>query len=339
MVKRSWFRGSVGAGAQAGVQSGAQASTKSTMKNTLSSLKSSFSAKSFDEGQITKLQKDVTDTFRNIKVQNNMDRLKQTGKLSDNTFDTLSEKLAKNRESAQKAANELKRAKKSGDPGEIQKAANKLHRANKKLKNMDTALSKFADGIDDATFKKLTKLTDDAAENSTKSANWCMKNGNFDKCVMGGLGMAVGGYYSLEAYEDLEDEKKQCLNLCFPDDYREAVKSGRVPTYKTENAVSPFDPEVKYAVLYPDLKDSLCTRENMTKLGVNNCDDFCKVKCDYDLDDFFEQVAGNVADDAGGIIQGTMKAIFGDHWKIYVSLMFVVICVLLMIPFILKFSS
>lgn len=298
--------------------------------------KSLTSTKVFDADQLDALKGAATDSVRKSVKNNSLDRLKSQGVFSEKMTSKMSDYMDVKKTNVTKAANDLKVAQRSGDPDQIQKAARKLDVEIQRLEIADTSLAKFADGIDDATLKKLTKLTDDAAENSTKSKNWCMKNGNFKSCVRGAVGAAVGAYYSLEAYNDLEEDKKQCLDLCFPDDYREAVKNGRTPTYKTESAVSPFDPEVKYAILYPDLADSLCTRENMTKLGVTECDSFCKVKCDYDLDDFFAQVAENASEDVGNVLSRGLQSMFGDHWKIIVL---VVLCVLLLaIPLVLKIS-
>jgi len=303
---------------------------------------SSFSPSSFRSvyrGNTTDLiesSKRITNNLDNSSLDSLKNLKKANGEnvFSDDTLEIFGAHMTKKQNNVTALSTKLDEAVASGDPKQIQKASDDLNRAVKQFENSNKGFRTVADTMDDATVKRLTKAAEKSADNVVKTGGFCKKN--LQMCVMGGLAAATGAYYSLEAYNDLEKEKKECLNLCYPEDYRNAIDEGRTPTYKTENAVSPSDPNMRYTVLYPELEDMLCTPENMTKEGASDCDDFCKTNCDYDLDDIFETMATNAGGDIRTGLDATLTSLLGDKWKMYVIIFFVILCVLIMLPLLLK---
>eukprot|EP00959_Pyramimonas_sp_CCMP1952_P040227 840867-Pyramimonas_sp.AAC.1 len=125
----------------------------------------------------------------------------------------------------------------------------------------------------------------------------------------------------------MEKRKKECLNLCYPDDYDTSRAN---PTYKTADATHPTDAGIVYSELYPEHADRLCTPTNMVKKGTDDCDTFCELVCDYDLDDVMDEMIRAVGDDAqnvaGNVIDGLLRSLLGDQWqKILIAIIVIII--------------
>lgn len=161
------------------------------------------------------------------------------------------------------------------------------------------SLNNQSDLIRYKSLKDKLKSTDESVEQSVeRSKTFCKIEGNGKYCLAAVGFAGVGGYYTLESYNELEDEKKECLNICYPVNY----KTGNV-TYKLES-----DPD--YKPLYDaNLGDQICTPENMRLSGSTDCDDFCKKKCDYDITDLLENALENVDEDARKVSKGFLEYI------------------------------
>lgn len=229
----------------------------------------------------------------------------------------------------------LKRAGEADAAGDINSArtlAIKAEKTTRSLEKLTDHINKTADASDLKKLNQAAEQVDDAAEAVKETTSFCGKPGRKKYCVGAGVGAAVGGYYTLKAWNELEDDKKQCLNVCYPDDWKAAKAQRRPPTYKTETAVNPNDNTIRYEALYPDMADTVCTPDNMAKSGKSNCDDFCKTKCDYDLDDLLDEVLSKAGDDVGGIFD----KLFGSNWKKWLIGIAICLLFLLMIPLILR---
>jgi hypothetical protein len=131
-------------------------------------------------------------------------------------------------------------------------------------------------------------------------------------------GAGITAYLNYESYKELKEEQKQCLDICMPEDWGN-YKKGRIsqPTYKTIDAVSPNDPSLSYAELYPDNKDHVCTRPNLLEDGFqlndkDSCDKFCQNVCDFTLRDVLTNAPTTGANMGADIIKKILKDIFGD---------------------------
>ena len=180
--------------------------------------------------------------------------------------------------------------------------ANKLLKAEKKLSFSTRAKSGAKKG-----FKAVKKTCSD----------------NMMLCA----GAGVLGYLAYESYEDLKEEKKQCNNICMPDDWEDFKKGRKAqPTYKTRNAVSPHDPSLRYEALYPDNQDIVCTKPNMMEDGINpakkdSCDKFCQNVCDFTLGDVLTNVPSTAGSIFSDIFDDVFGSVFGDgaKWAMYAS--------------------
>lgn len=77
--------------------------------------------------------------------------------------------------------------------------------------------------------------------------------------------------------------------------------------------MSPNDPSLSYAELYPDNKDYVCTKPNLLEDGFklndkDSCDKFCQNVCDFTLRD----VLTNAPAAGASIVTDTIKDILGD---------------------------
>jgi hypothetical protein len=188
-------------------------------------------------------------------------------------------------------------------------------------KRTDTVLDKSflkatddiaAEGMDVAGNKNLLRATDDIAAEGMDAAktvqkkatkNMCLKNKKM--CMAAAVGTAAGAYGGIQLnkkYKEMKKEEQQCMSMCAPDDWGEYTQGIKdKPTYKTKDAVSPYDPEIKYEVLYTEegIADQLCTEENLLKSGVKvdvkGCETFCESVCDFTLSDAAEELAGDAA--------------------------------------------
>jgi hypothetical protein len=139
-------------------------------------------------------------------------------------------------------------------------------------------------------------------------------------------GVGIAGYLGYTSYKELSEEKKQCNAMCMPDDW-EAFKNDQIdnPTYKTESAVSPHDPTLKYSILYPEFKETLCTRSNLMEDGIrpnekDSCDKFCQNVCDFELTDVIAKTAKTAAEIATEAAKEGTSALFselGDFTKYF----------------------
>lgn len=194
--------------------------------------------------------------------------------------------------------------------------ANKVMAATKKISKTDRAMKAGGSGFSAA------KKT-------------CGKN--IGLCAGGG----VAAYLTYKSYKDLKKEQKQCLKICMPEDwneYKDRQKSQ--PTYKTRDAVSPYDPSVTYAELYPDNEDYICTKQNLLEDGFrmtdrDSCDKFCQNVCDFSLDDVLINAPGVGADVVKTILGDVVGDIFGESGgKIAMIVSGVLSClILLMVMF------
>lgn len=160
-----------------------------------------------------------------------------------------------------------------------------------------------------------------------------------NKALCAGLGVA--GYLAYDSYGKLKKEKKECLNVCIPDDW-EKFKKGEIqkPTYKLENAVSPYDPEIKYSELYPEHKETVCTIPNMLSDGINpsdkdSCDVFCQNVCDFELTDVLSESAQTAGRGTRGILGGATEGLLPDFGN-YVWILGGVIMALIVLFVVLK---
>lgn len=282
----------------------------------------------------------IGDARTSIRTLNQTERASMLARMK-NSFDPadidIYERILKGKEDL--VEDLLKRADEAKVAGDIQTARKLVKNAQssqKSLEQFTKYMSKQTDANDLKKLKQASKKVDDAAEAVEESASFCGKPGRMKYCVGAGVGAAVGGYYTLKAWNNLEDEQKQCLNVCFPDDWKTAKAQRRTPTYKTKNAVHPNDNSIRYEALYPDMKDIVCTPRNMAKAGKSNCDQFCKTKCDYDLDDLLKEAADNAGEDAGNIIEVFLNSVFGPNWKKWLIGIVMCIIMLVMIPLIIK---
>ena len=193
------------------------------------------------------------------------------------------------------------------------------------------------DADDAPDTKKKPDASDVPNKPPNKSKNFCMNN--VSMCAQVGLGAGVAGFYGLKGWKNMKEEKKQCLSVCYPDDWQ-AYKENKIstPTYKTKNAVSPLNPDVKYSILYPDMKDNVCTLENLTKRGFNpgECDKFCDTTCDYDVTDVVGAAADAAKNDVFGVIEGGLKRVLGENYKWWLAGILVIILFLILLPILLK---
>lgn len=185
--------------------------------------------------------------------------------------------------------------------------------------------------------KKLATVRPKIPKKLKKVASFCGKNPG--TCAAGAAGLAIGGFYGVKQWEKLSKEKKECLNVCYPEDWQ-AYKSGEIdrPTYKDKSGVSPYDEEVHYAALYPALKDQLCTKANMLQKGVKNgdCKSFCEDVCDFNVTDVIGGAVGAMKDDvqgAGlGLLGGGLETLFGPNVKYYLMGLLAVVVLLFLLP-------
>lgn len=134
-------------------------------------------------------------------------------------------------------------------------------------------------------------------------------------------GVGIAGYTTYKSYQDLSEEKKQCSGICMPDDWEDFKKGRKArPTYKTRDAVSPYDPSLRYEALYPDNEDIVCTTTNMMEDGINpaqkdSCDKFCQNVCDFTLGDVLTNVPATGANMLTDIFKDIFGSVFGDSAK------------------------
>lgn len=183
------------------------------------------------------------------------------------------------------------------------------------LRNFDVGDPRRVDANALLKAEKKMSFTGRAKTGVKKAATACGKSPGL--CA----GAGITGYLAYASYKDLSKEKKQCSNICMPDDWDE-FKNGRKarPTYKTENAVSPYDPSMKYEALYPENADIVCTTANMMQDGINpaqkdSCDKFCQNVCDFTLDEVITNVPAKGASIFMDAINKMFESVFGDGAK------------------------
>lgn len=218
---------------------------------------------------------------------------------------------------------------KNSDPdsvsdAELFDAVKSLENSQKEL-NMFTELSNRINSLDELNeFKRIKSKVDDAKSKSVESVNksdsFCSRNSTY--CY---IGAAVSGYYALNSWNNLKDEQKKCLKICYPEDYK---TNPRNPTYKLNNG--------EYAALYPEMADQICTPENMLKTGTKNCDEFCKQTCDYDFDDVVKGALSGAGDDVKGLFSGFFEKFLGGNWKWWLLLIVCIPMVILILLVMLK---
>ena len=156
-------------------------------------------------------------------------------------------------------------------------------------------------------------------------------------------GAGISGYLAIDSYKKLKKEEKECYNLCIPDDWDKFKNGDKTePTYKLKNAVSPYDPTIKYEELYPDHEDMLCTKSNMMTDGINpsekdSCDKFCQNVCGFELTEVLsksaETVGGTAADvvtaGAGAAADGLLPDIGKYAWIIGGGLVLLIILLII----------
>lgn len=163
---------------------------------------------------------------------------------------------------------------------------------------------------------------------------FCKENPNM--CAAGVASVALSGYYGAKEWNELKEEEQDCLRICYPDDWKE-FKSGQkvAPTFKEEDAVSPYDSSVRYAILYPDMAEQVCTKTNLAKKGYGStdCKAFCESTCKFDMTDVIGGAAKSAANDAKNVvtggIKGTLKSLLGENYKYW--LIGIIVGLLLMV--------
>lgn len=241
--------------------------------------------------------------------------------LGDDVFDGLSARKAAYDNEVNTLTDKLKDLRTRYNPAD-NALLEELNRVNKQLvnaqkvsvgfnKNLDE-IKEMADHLESKRlFDKVDELKRASDNTLTKTEGFCSKNPL--TCVGGGVTSAAALYYGVSAFQDLKEEQRQCLNLCYPDDYN-TNKSN--PTYKTRD---------RFPLLYDNnLGDQLCTPENMQITGTSNCDQFCKQTCDFDFDDVIDRMFSDAGDDAVGLFNGLFEKILGEHWKWWLLL---ILCV------------
>lgn len=228
------------------------------------------------------------------------------------------------RDNITKLQNDLANATDDAEKASILK---KLNNQNKELKFIDETLNSIASKTELDEFKTITRRL----EHVDKSSSFCSNNPKF--CLAAAGGAAVTAFYTVAAWNSLEEEQRECLAVCYPDDF----KTSNPPTYKTQNAVSPLNNEIRYAELYPEMADTVCTPDNMAKSGATNCDQFCKSKCDYDFDDIAGQILREVGEDAGNAFEEFFASVLGKNWKWWALLIISILITMVSVPFVLQF--
>jgi hypothetical protein len=242
-------------------------------------------------------------------------RLRQLG-FQDDQFeylDNISNDLRLDVDAKQNHLIELKNADPATPDNELFAATKDLENAQKELDSITNMSNKLDSLAEYDQFKDIQETIKAAKEKSKKavdnSSGFC-KGDSLKYCAGAGV---VGGYYTVNSWNQLKDDKKKCLSMCYPDDYKENPSN---PTYKTQDAVSPSDPSIEYSFLYPEHADQLCTPENMLKEGAENCDEFCKNTCDYDFKDVIDGIFHEVGEDTGGLFGSVgefFKGLFGGN--------------------------
>lgn len=225
-----------------------------------------------------------------------------------------------------KLQTDLDAAKKSNDLVQAQRIGRKIESAQKKMDQLQRGLANVTagDGLDAAALRRAKAKAKAASE----TTSFCAKNPKM--CVGGGAAAAAGAYYGFTTWRSMEKRKKECLNLCYPDDYDTSRSN---PTYKTADATHPTDAGIVYSQLYPEHADRLCTPTNMVKRGTDDCDAFCELVCDYDLDDVVDEMIRAAGDDvqnvAGNVIDRTLRSLLGDQWQMILLAVLVIIIVMI----------
>jgi hypothetical protein len=151
----------------------------------------------------------------------------------------------------------------------------------------------------------------------SKAGTACKNNPTI--CAAAATIGVTAGMATYDKYKDLEEEQQTCLRLCAPEDWDE-YKTGKKnkPTYKTEDAVSPYDSAIAYAPLYEDEETAelLCTEDNLRSQGIvadkKGCETFCEEVCDYDATDVITGTASSFTSGITDGIQDLFNAVFGD---------------------------
>lgn len=155
------------------------------------------------------------------------------------------------------------------------------------------------------------------------------------KCTLAaGVGLYLANKYR-EAYNKLLAEQRQCLALCYPDDW-EKYKDNTItePTYKENGGVIDItdtkNPKTDtYDWIYEEeLDEDVCTPDNLEDEGFeitdkDHCDDFCEYRCDFDWDDVVDEGNESFVKDITKRFKDTMQSILdgigaglGIDWKI-----------------------
>lgn len=146
------------------------------------------------------------------------------------------------------------------------------------------------------------------------AARACIKN---KKMCAGAVAAAGVGAYMYDKYGDMEDEKKQCMSTCFPEDWQEYV-DGQIstPNYKVIGGRSKKDQDLTYAELYEDdeVKGSLCTLEtlaaNKIPEGKDSCNQFCEEACGFDFNDLVRETVSDATGGAKNLGDSVFEGIF-----------------------------
>jgi len=161
------------------------------------------------------------------------------------------------------------------------------------------------------------------SEGASKAASYCKKNPK--TCAAGVAAAGVTGW-AIKKYGDLKEDQKNCLALCYPEDWPEYI-DGKIdaPNYKVIDGSSNID-DTKYAAYYPDMAENLCTPENLKNKnipeGKKSCNSYCEKVCDFDLTDVASEMVEDTAKGVGkiggaaakGLLDGTgISDILGNY--------------------------
>lgn len=165
-----------------------------------------------------------------------------------------------------------------------------------------TAVKRGSSGVTSAAKK--------ASDVASKAAGACKRNPKM--CAAGVLGAGTAAY-AAKKYIDMTEDQKDCMNMCFPEDWAKYV-DGQIdkPNYKVVDGASLDDSSIKYAPLYDDLEVSsrLCTPDSLRKYdipeGTDSCNIFCESACDFDISDVVQEV---VSDGTKAVADGTKEVV------------------------------
>jgi hypothetical protein len=190
-----------------------------------------------------------------------------------------------------------------------------------------------------------------AKKGTLAAADACKKNPLLCAAGVATIGTSL---YTAKKYGDMKEDQKDCIQLCYPEDWSEYVE-GKIPqpNYKVMDGVSRKDPALKYAHLFPEMEDKVCNLENLKKQsiieGKESCDKFCEKACEIDATDVIANVvkdgASAVGKVGGAAVEGAAEGLGLDsifekikvNWT-YIAYGFVILLILIFLGIIASYT-